>query len=119
MAKKHRAKLSAEQREFLEKLTTKGTLKVRTYKRVQILLLADEGLIAGQKSDQQIADQVKVATVTVQRVRQRFAETGLNDALAEKSPNDNGRRLPAWPVRSRPQAMPAGVYVCWPINWSS
>lgn len=85
MAKKYRVKLSAEQREFLEKLTTKGTLKVRAYKRARILLLADEGHRAGQKSDQQIADQVKVATATVQRVRQQFTETGLNGALAEKA----------------------------------
>jgi transposase len=93
MPKKYRVKLTPEQRKFLEEQTTKGTLKVRAYKRVRILLLADEGHAAGRKSDQQIADQVNVATATVQRVRQRFSETGLGEALVEKARSGAPRRI--------------------------
>jgi putative transposase len=57
------------------------------------LLLADEGHAAGRKSDQQIADQVNVATATVQRVRQRFSETGLGEALIEKARSGAPRKI--------------------------
>jgi len=84
MAKKYRVKLSKEQRDLLEELTSKGTMKVRAYKRAQILLLADEASSKGRKSDEQIAEQVKSSTATVQRVRQRFVEGNLDKALTEK-----------------------------------
>lgn len=84
MPKKYRIKLSQEQRDLLEELTSKGTMKVRAYKRAQILLLADETRFGGGKSDEQIAEQVKTSSATVQRVRQRFVESGLPGALTEK-----------------------------------
>jgi transposase len=84
MPKKYRVKLSKEQRELLEELTSKGTMKVRAYKRAQILLLADEAQGTSRKSDKQIAEQVQTSTATVQRVRQRYVETGLDGALTEK-----------------------------------
>ena len=84
MPKKYRVKLSPEQRDLLKELTSKGTMKVRAYKRAQILLLADEAQAEGRKSDEQIAEQVNSSTATVQRVRQRFVEGGLDGALTEK-----------------------------------
>jgi transposase len=85
MPKKYRVKLSKEQRELLEELTSKGTMKVRAYKRAQILLLADEAQAANPKSDEQIAEQVQTSPATVQRVRQRFVESSLDGALTEKA----------------------------------
>jgi len=93
MAKKYRVKLRSDQRQFLEELTAKGTLKVRAYKRARILLLTDESHTAGQKTDQQIANQVNVSTATVQRVRQRFTKTGLNEALSEKARSGTPRKI--------------------------
>lgn len=84
MPKKYRVKLSQKQRDLLEELTSKGTMKVRAYKRAQILLLADEAQTGRPKSDEQIAEQVNISTATVQRVRQRFVEGGLDGALTEK-----------------------------------
>jgi transposase len=84
MPKKYRVKLIPKQRELLEELTSKGTMKVRAYKRAQILLLADEAQPGCPKSDEQIAEQVNISTATVQRVRQRFVENGLDGALTEK-----------------------------------
>lgn len=84
MPKKYRVKLSKEQRELLEELTSQGTMKVRAYKRARILLLADETQRGRQKTDEQIAEQINTATGTVQRVRQRFVESGLEGALTEK-----------------------------------
>ena len=84
MPKKYRVKLSKEQRELLEELTSQGTMKVRAYKRARILLLADETQGERQKTDEQIAEQVNTSTGTVQRVRQRFVQSGLEGALTEK-----------------------------------
>jgi len=84
MPKKYRVKLTAEQRELLEELTSKGTMKVRAYKRVQVLLLANEGQASSPKTDEQISEQVNTSIATVQRVRQRFVLAGLDGALKEK-----------------------------------
>jgi transposase len=83
-SKKYRVKLSAAQRDELEKLTRGGTIKVRVYKRARILLLADEAHKDGAKSDGQIAELVDVSGPTVHRIRRRFAQEGLQAALGEK-----------------------------------
>jgi len=85
MSKKYRVKLSQAQREILKELTSSGTIKVRVYKRARVLLLADEGHSDGSKSDKQIATQVDISIPTIQRVRRRFVEEGLEVALNEKS----------------------------------
>jgi len=83
-SKKYRVELSQEQREKLQKLTRCGTIKVRMYKRAQVLLLADETQAEGAKSDSKIAEQVGVSLPTVHRVRRRFVEEGLEAAITEK-----------------------------------
>ena len=85
MSKKYRVKLSKEQRNELRTLTRQGTIKVRRYKRAQVLLLADEGHPKGGKSDEQIANQVELSTATVQRLRQQFVQEGLQAVLNEKA----------------------------------
>jgi transposase len=82
--KKYHVKLSATQRDELEKLTHSGTIKVRKYKRARVLLLADEAHKDGCKSDEQIAELVDVSRPTVGRLRHRFAQEGLEAALGEK-----------------------------------
>lgn len=84
MNKKNRVKLTPAQREELETMTSRGTIKVRTYKRAQVLLLSDEANPAGGKSDVEIAERVKFTVPTVERVRRRFVESGLAGALYEK-----------------------------------
>jgi transposase len=82
--KKYRIKLSTEQRKILKELTSSGTVKVRVYKRAQVLLLADENREGGAKSGSQIAEQVGLSMATVYRVQRRFAEANLEAALTEK-----------------------------------
>ena len=84
MPKKYRIKLKQAERETLQELTRSGTIKVRTYKRARILLLADEARKGSSKSDEQIAEQVSVSLPTIYRVRRRFVEEGLEAALTEK-----------------------------------
>ena len=84
MPKKYRVKLNQAEREQLDELTSRGSVKVRTYKRAQVLLLADENQTAGSQSDEVIGKQVKFSLPTIQRIRRRYVEEGLEAALYDK-----------------------------------
>ena len=79
MRKKYVVDLSREERERLEGLTSKGRSAARKIRRGRILLLADEGL-----KDKEIAEALNAAVSTVERVRSRFVEEGLEAALSER-----------------------------------
>lgn len=80
--------LSDLERQTLEELTRKGTVKARQFKRAMILLKANEGL-----SDPQIMAAVNVSRPTVERTRKRFVEGGLERALAEDPRPGKMRKL--------------------------
>ena len=75
--KKHTIQLTAEQRQGLEAFTSKGQAPARTIKHAQILLKSDEGTW----TDAQISQAFGVSEVTIWRVRRRFREHGLDEAL--------------------------------------
>ena len=79
MKKEYKIELSQEERNQLKKLTTQGTEKVRKVKRAKILLLADEG-----EKDKKIAERVEVSVGTVERIRKRYGQEGLEEAVNEK-----------------------------------
>ena len=84
MPKKYRVELTKAQREQLETLTSSGTIKVRKYKRARVLLLTDEAHKGGRKSDEEIKERVNISLPTIQRIRRRFVEEGLEAALNER-----------------------------------
>jgi len=77
-AKKYIVDLHADERETLLDLTSKGQLSVRKMKRAQILLKADEGW-----KDKDIVAALNTSRPTVERIRKRFVEGGLEKALNE------------------------------------
>ena len=79
-------KLSEEQKKDLHTLTHKGTCGVRKLRRAQMLMLADEG-----PTDEEIARALDGSVSTVERVRKRFVEEGLEAALSER-PRPGARR---------------------------
>jgi transposase len=81
---KYNVKLSREERNELNRLTLQGRIKVRKLNRVKTLLLADENHVNGGKTDREIADKLDIGSATVERVRQRYVEEGLQVALNEK-----------------------------------
>jgi transposase len=83
---KHHVQLNEQQRQKLLDITGKGKVAVRIYKRSQIVLLSDEGY-----KDTEIAERVGVGVATVERVRQKFVQRGLDEALAE-APRPGGQR---------------------------
>jgi transposase len=87
---KYRVTLEAEERDQLQQLLSKGKADVRRLKHAQILLAADESGERTKQTDEQIARTVNVGTATVERVRRRFVEEGLELAL---SPYRGPRRV--------------------------
>ena len=84
--KRYIVKLSEEEKKDLHTLTHKGTCGVRKLRRAQMLLLADEG-----PTDEEIARALDGSVSTVERVRKRFVEEGLEAALSER-PRPGARR---------------------------
>ncbi len=81
MKKLYRVKLLAEERAQLEGLLSKGKAAVRTLMHARILLKADEGVAGPRLSDDQIAEAVEVNRSTVERVRMRCVDEGVEAAL--------------------------------------
>lgn len=82
LAKKYIVRLDSTEREQLEHLVKVG--KAAAYKRqhAQILLKADIGADGPRWSDSDISEAFDVSTRTVERVRQRLVEGGLEAALS-------------------------------------
>lgn len=84
-AKQYHVSLDEEQRTSLEKAarSNKNALRVRT--RARILLLADTNQEGGSFKDEVICDKAHTSASSVGRVRQRFAQGGLETALHHKA----------------------------------
>ena len=77
--KKEHVKLTDEDRETLNALLTKGSLKARVFKRATGLLELDRG-----KTLEAVATTLAVNYNTVAQWRDRYQERGLSDALYER-----------------------------------
>ena len=82
MNKKYIVRLSDEERRHLTELTRKGTAAAYKIRHAQILLKADTDGPAW--TDERIAESFSVSINTVQGVRQRLVEQGLEAALNRK-----------------------------------
>ncbi len=74
-------KLSQEQRASLQQLITAGTAPARKVMHAHILLKTDSSEQGVNWSDEQIHEAFGVGMATIWRVRRRFVEHGLDDAL--------------------------------------
>jgi transposase len=77
-AKKYIVTLSSQERQELLDLTKSGELSTRKMKRAMILLRADEGW-----KDEEIVAALSSSGSTVERIRKRYVEGGLDKALNE------------------------------------
>jgi len=82
--KKYIVSLDNEERQQLEELLSRGKHGARALTRARILLKADVNWPKGGWSDQQIADALDVGSSTIERVRQRFVEQGLEAILTRQ-----------------------------------
>lgn len=92
-AKKYHVSLTEAEREELARWSKSQRRSERERKRARILLLADEAQENGAKADAEIAAQIKVCLPTVNRVRQRFSERGLDLSLRRKEQEKRKERL--------------------------
>ena len=89
MKKKYLLELSEQEREYLHKLISSGGAPARKLNRARILLKADIGKHAEGEAliDKEIARMLETSPATVQRVRERFYEGGLEAALERSLPD--------------------------------
>jgi putative transposase len=88
MAKRYRVTLTDPERTHLLTLIKKGTVSARKLSRAHTLLQADAGA-----TDEAIATALHLGLATVERIRKRFVEEGLEAALAERARPGGRRKL--------------------------
>jgi transposase len=86
MKKRYIVNLTRGEREVLTQLVRNQRVSGFKRQRAQILLKADDDL-----TDQEIADELEVGLVTVERVRKRCIERGV-EACLERKPQENPSR---------------------------
>lgn len=79
--KKYIVELTSEQRQELSRLISAGTAPARQLTHARILLKADQGQDGPAWSDTRIQEALEVSTGTVERVRKRCAQAGVQEAL--------------------------------------
>src|SRR5580704_14473630 len=84
MEKRYRVTLTATERADLRKLVSVGKAAAQKLVRARILLLADEAEGGSAKLDPEIVDSLGCGRASVERVRKRFVEEGLEAALNPK-----------------------------------
>ena len=82
--KKYKVTLTAEERNSLQELIAAGKAAARKLAHARVLLKADAAPEGPAWTDARIADAVEVDVTTVERVRERFVERGLDAALGRK-----------------------------------
>ena len=82
--KKYLVTLTADERAHLSELTRTGKAAAYKLTHARILLKADQADGGPAWLDQQIAEALEVSVATVERLRQRFVEQGLEAALCRK-----------------------------------
>src|SRR5436309_7059223 len=78
---KHEIELSQEQRFVLLQLISSGKAPARQLAHARILLKIDQNAPGPRWTDEQVAEAFEMSRYTVIRIRERFVNNGLDDAL--------------------------------------
>jgi transposase len=82
--KRYIVTLTFEEREHLQALIARGRVAAYVQRHARILLKADQGSHGEGWIDTQIAQALEVDRTTVERLRRRFVEEGLEACLGRK-----------------------------------
>ena len=94
MAKRYRVTLTVEERDELDRLISRGKADARKLTHARVLLQADASEGGPSWADAAISEALRVSVRTIERVRQRFVEEGLEAALLPRpSPRIYARKL--------------------------
>lgn len=86
--KRYVVDLTPEERDTLLAMVKRGPASARKLTRARVLLLVDKG-----RTDEEITTALHVSRPTVERVRKRFVDGGLEHALNDRSRSGAPRRL--------------------------
>jgi transposase len=86
MNQKYVVELTEDERYQLKQLLSSGTASVRKVRRAQILLKSDSSQGGPNWSYQAICEAFNVSQPTISKVRQSYAESGLEAAINRKKP---------------------------------
>ncbi len=81
MAKKYIVRLSSEERKELEKIVSKGKAAAHKRLHAQVLLKADISEAGSCWTDIQISDAFDITVRTIENIRQRLVQKGLEAAI--------------------------------------
>ena len=84
MSKKYRVQLTPAERQELKAVVSQGRAAASKQTHARILLLSDEAQADGGMKDEEIARALQIGCATVERVRRRCVEEGIEAALARK-----------------------------------
>jgi transposase len=90
--KKYKVTLTAEERNSLQDLIAAGKAAAKKLLHARILLKADAAAGGPAWTDARIAEALEVHPSTVERIRERFVEQGLDAALGRKEPDRPSRQ---------------------------
>ena len=82
---KYTVHLNKSEREDLMTIISKGSHSSQTFRSAYILLNCDEGKYAEKITNEQISKVLKIGMRTIDRVKKRFVEEGM-DATLERKP---------------------------------
>ena len=91
--KRYVVELAEEERVELEKLVARGKVAGYRIRHAQMLLKADEGERGPGWSDARVADAFGAHLTTVERLRRRFVQEGMEAALAHWKRRNYRRKL--------------------------
>jgi transposase len=81
---KYEVELSQDQRFILQQLIAKGKAPARQQAHARILLKIDRNAPGPRWTDEQVAEVFEMSRYTVMRIRERFVNNGLDDALTHR-----------------------------------
>lgn len=93
MEKRYAVRLLPADRMLLTDLLAAGIAPARTLTHARVLLKADQGADGPAWPDTRIAEALETSVATVARVRRRWVEGGLDDALHRRPTGSRPRKL--------------------------
>ena len=92
-SKKYIVDLSPSERNYLEEITNKGKTAAYKMNHARILLKADINQEEGGWTDSKISEALNIGHATIERVRKRFVEEGIESALNRREQKNRRSRI--------------------------
>ena len=93
MSVRYRVTLTKEERDYLEPLTRPGKHSSQKYTHARVLMLCDTSENRIAETVQSVVDTVGVSERTVEHIKKRFVEEGLESALTRKPASKPPREI--------------------------